>query len=299
MTLGLAGDPGPRGERSSLGRCRPPGWWRQAVPVMGTVVSFAVLPGPGGLPTAARAVAEAGALLQEVDRRYSLWRPQSPLSRFRRGAASLDQLPDEVAAELAAILELCLVARRASGGWFDPWAAPGGVDPTGLVKGWAVEQALAPLVAAPVAAAVVNAGGDAVVFGGDPEAAGVRFGVAHPWRPDGLACVVRVQRAIATSGSGARGAHFFDPLSGARTRGAVAQATVVGSSLALADALATALVVGGLAAFEHAARFGSGTQAYLIGFDGRERWTPGFPFEAVHPSSAEAHPAGRGEGPAR
>ena len=33
-------------------------------------------------------------------------------------------------------------APSASGGWFDPWAIPGGVDPTGLVKGWAVEQAL-------------------------------------------------------------------------------------------------------------------------------------------------------------
>ena len=27
-----------------------------------------------------------------------------------------------------------------SGGWFDPWAMPGGVDPTGLVKGWAVDR---------------------------------------------------------------------------------------------------------------------------------------------------------------
>jgi hypothetical protein len=34
----------------------------------------------------------------------------------------------------------CEAAREASDGWFDPWAMPGGYDPTGLVKGWAVDQ---------------------------------------------------------------------------------------------------------------------------------------------------------------
>ena len=34
-------------------------------------------------------------------------------------------------------------ARDASGGWFDPWAMPGGYDPTGLVKGWAVHNGAA------------------------------------------------------------------------------------------------------------------------------------------------------------
>jgi thiamine biosynthesis lipoprotein len=272
------------------------GWWRESVAVMGTVVSFALRPGPGGEPEAARAVAAAGELLREVDERFSTWRPQSPLSRFRRGASDLDELPDEVAGELAAVLELCLAARGLSGGWFDPWVLPGGVDPTGLVKGWAVERALGPLVAAGVRAAVVNAGGDAVVLGptsgegrawaglgpgwGPRGRPGVRFGVAHPFRPGALACVARVRRAIATSGSSARGAHFVDPRTGQRTRGAVAQATVVGPSLALADALATGLVVGGEPAL---APLGAlpGYEAYLVGFDGTELATQGFPFEPL------------------
>ena len=46
---------------------------------------------------------------------------------------------------VAEVLDLCENARRVSGGWFDPWAMPAGVDPTGLFKGWAVEQALAVL----------------------------------------------------------------------------------------------------------------------------------------------------------
>ena len=54
------------------------------------------------------------------------------------GEIGLEEAPPEV----AEVLELCRRAREASDGWFDPWAMPGGVDPTGLVKGWAVERAL-------------------------------------------------------------------------------------------------------------------------------------------------------------
>lgn len=76
--------------------------------------------------------------------------------------------PGAVAGNLRAhaeVLDLCENARRASGGWFDPWAMPAGVDPTGLVKGWAVEQALAVLHEAGMEAAMVNGGGDIAVFG--------------------------------------------------------------------------------------------------------------------------------------
>ena len=41
------------------------------------------------------------------------------------------------------MLARCAVARDLSGGWFDPWAVPGGFDPSGYVKGWAAQHALA------------------------------------------------------------------------------------------------------------------------------------------------------------
>ena len=57
-------------------------------------------------------------------------------------------------------------------GWFDPWAMPGGVDPTGYVKGWATQRAIDVLVMPGITSAVVNAAGDIASFG-DPVPAGL------------------------------------------------------------------------------------------------------------------------------
>lgn len=246
-------------------------------PVMGTAVSITVYDDAGDPVAAHHAVDRACDELRAADELFSTWKPWSPMSRLRRGAARLDMFPDDVAGQLASVLALSWRVRQATDGWFDPWAIPGGVDPTGLVKGWALEQAAAVLRRAGLLA-IVNGGGD-IVTCGTPLEGPWRIGVRHPWRPGSLACVVTVSssaKAVATSGSYERGAHFVDPRTGARTVGAVASATVVGADLAVADGLATALAVGGEAALD-AMRL-VGYEAYLVGHDASEQSTDGFPF---------------------
>jgi FAD:protein FMN transferase len=232
--------------------------------VMGTVVSFTVV--PGDVPAAAvrASVGAACAGLHEADAVFSTWDAGSPVSRLRRGEATLGAMPPEV----AEVLDLCGLAAAASGGWFDPWAMPGGVDPTGLVKGWAVERAAAGLRRAGVAAALVNGGGDLTAFGSPGPGQRWRAGIRHPWRAGALACVVEVRGAVATSAAYERGGHLIDPATG-QPAGGVASATVTGPSLAMADALATALAVGGDGAL---AAIGTieGYGGYLIRADGSE-----------------------------
>lgn len=232
--------------------------------VMGTVVSFVVA--PGAVPAGALEVAlgEACAELHRIDAVYSTWKPDSPLSRLRRGEVALGALGDEVAAVLAA----CRGARAVSGGSFDPWALPGGVDPSGYVKGWAAGRARDRLVAAGVDGVLVNAGGDVATAGQPAPGARWRVGIRHPWRPEALACVVEVDGAVATSGSYERGAHLVDPRAG-RPSLALASATVVGPDPGLADAYATALAVGGLDRTDWLPT-AAGYGAYLIGNDGAE-----------------------------
>ncbi len=233
--------------------------------VMGTVCSFLVLPGTAGPEPARRAVEEACDVLHRADAVFSTWVRDSPLSRHRRGELPLEACPPEV----AEVLRLAATARRATSGWFDPWALPGGVDPTGLVKGWAVEQAADVLATAGVDGALVNAGGDIATVG-TPGAGGPwRVGIRHPWRPDALACVLAVTGAVATSGTYERGAHLVDPRSG-QPRCRAASATVTGPSLALADAFATALAVGGDDAFGLVEAV-DGYACYLVRPDGTER----------------------------
>ncbi len=237
---------------------------RHAEHVMGTVVSFAVVPGELTDRAADRAIASACVVLHRADTTFSTWDPHSQVSRLRSGSAALMDLSPEV----AQVLELCQEARKASGGWFDPWAIPGGVDPTGLVKGWAAEQALVALREAGTRAAMVNAGGDIAVFGTPTPGEGWRVGIRHPWRADAFAAIVNVTAAIATSGRYERGQHLIDPFTGQPTSRA-ASATVTGPSLAIADALATAVAAGGdealsiVASLDHYA-------GYLIRPDGSE-----------------------------
>jgi thiamine biosynthesis lipoprotein len=241
--------------------------------VMGTAASFLVLLGSPELPQASEpALRRACAELHLADHLFSTWKPDSPLSRMRRGDLGLATAPTEI----HEVLDLCAQVRELSHGWFDPWAMPGGVDPTGLVKGWATERALAALCVPEILAASVNAGGDVAVSGRLEGTEPWRIGVRHPWRPEALACVLSVEAAVATSATYERGRHLTDPWTG-RPRSRAASATVVGPSLGVADGLATALAVGGDDVLTHLAAI-SGYEGYLVRDDGTEAWTEGMPF---------------------
>jgi len=251
---------------------RPAPVTTHAEPVMGTVFSFTAVPGSVPPATVRAALATACRILHRCDTVFSTWDPASPVSRFRRGEAPPGAMPPE----FAEVVRECQAAKAISGGWFDPWAMPGGFDPTGLVKGWAAERALAELRAAGLAGGLVNGGGDVAVFGSPPDGDRWRLGIQHPWRADALACVVEVDAAVATSGPYERGAHLIDPATGLPACRA-ASATVTGPSLALADALATALAVGGDEALAVLAGV-AGYAGYLIRPDGTETDTGGIAF---------------------
>jgi thiamine biosynthesis lipoprotein len=226
-----------------------------AEPVMGTVVSFAVLPGARHGNATTGAIDAACAVLHRADAIFSTWDPQSPVSRLREGTATLGEMPSAV----AEVLDLCENARRVSGGWFDPWAMPAGVDPTGLVKGWAVERALAVLHEAGMEAAMVNGGGDIAVFGAPARGQAWRVGIRHPWRAGALAAILEVSAAVATSGSYERAPHLLDPFTGQLASRAV-------------SATITAMAVGGDEVLGIVAGL-DGYAGYLIRADGSEAHT--------------------------
>jgi thiamine biosynthesis lipoprotein len=246
---------------------------------MGTVVTIDVY-GEHDSPNEAvdRALARAKAILHDADSVFSTWKTGSPLNRLRRGEITLEQAPVEV----AEVLELCRSAREMSGGWFDPWAIPGGVDPTGYVKGWAAQRALDALVSDEISGAVVNAAGDIASFGAPEGAAHFRIGIVDPAAPSRLACVIEIAGAVATSGTYEQGAHLFDPFH-RRPEARLASASVSGPDLGLADALATALAVAGKAGLQMVDEL-DGYEALAIGFDGSLRWTEHFPFASPTPS---------------
>jgi FAD:protein FMN transferase len=243
---------------------------RHAEPVMGTVVSFDVR--PRGMPYAEthEALTRACSVLHRADEVFSLYKPESPLSRLWRGELTIADSPPEV----GEVLTLCEQARDQSGGWFDPWAMPGGVDPTGLVKGWAGRQAAEVLRYAGVGAGLVNAAGDIAAFGRPAPAFLWRIGVRSPHARDLLLCVVETEGAVATSGSYERGEHVLDVRTGGPASAALS-ATVCGPDLSFADAFATGLLAAGDAGF--AAVQQAGYEALIVRPDGSRAHTPAFP----------------------
>ena len=245
--------------------------------VMGTVVSILIVD-PSGDAAVAAALARAVAELHYIDHLFSTWQTDSAMSRLRRGEIDAADAPPDV----GWVLELCRRARDASGGWFDPWGLPGGVDPTGLVKGWAAELALAELRRGGVRDAMINAGGDVAVIGEPAPGEPWRIGLRHPLDPEALMGVVELrggQRAIATSGTYERGPHVLDTSTGGQAHGLLA-ATVVGPDLAFVDALATGLFASGGRALARIAGQ-RGYSAMIATADGMCRATPGFPLVAT------------------
>lgn len=237
---------------------------------MGTVVGFT---SPDPLP--AQAVAAGVEALHQADRIFSTWNPESPLSRLRAGEVELADLEPSDAELISEVLGRCRLAREITAGAFDPWAMPGGVDPTGLVKGWAGDRALAALVAGGAGPVMVNAGGD-IAVAGRPGGRPWRVGIRHPAQPQAYLAVVEVEAAIATSGDYERPGQLVDPFTG-RTSRVAASATVTGPELDLVDALATGLAVAGSSVLAAIDRL-PGFEAYLITDGGRHYATPGMVF---------------------
>ena len=211
--------------------------------------------------------------LREVDAMFSTYRPDSQISRMRRGELA----PDAADPDVRWVLERCAELREDTGGYFDPWGLPGGVDPSGFVKGWSVDRAAAILEGGGARTFSIDAGGDVIVRGCPPGEDGWRVGILHPLIRDRVArVIVLTDTAIATSGAYERGEHVLDPMAGTAARGLLS-VTVVGPELGTADALATAIFAMGEAGPSWSGWLAGEYSAMSITTDERVLLTRAFP----------------------
>ena len=179
-------------------------------------------------------IAPLYAELRQVDAQFSPFRPDSEVSRYGRGEVA------EVSPDLAEVLGICKHYERVSMGAFT--ATPPGrpFDPSGVVKGWAVQRAADRLRADGAKRFCVNAGGD-VVAAGEPEPGRPWLvGIRHPELADRMCAVLGVRdMAVATSATYERGEHIVDGRTGLPARGLLS-VTILAEDLTTADCVATA-----------------------------------------------------------
>ncbi|WP_208971925.1 FAD:protein FMN transferase [Kineococcus rubinsiae] len=213
---------------------------RRVAHVMGFPVSLAVRGRHADDAAGRRAWEDAVDSLARAESVFSTYRADSWISRLDRGEVDVVDCPPEV----AEVLALGDAAADASGGAFSvhrPRRDGGfGLDPSGVVKGWALERSAAALRALDETDFCLSGGGDLLCRTLDPAAEPWRIGIEDPFAPQRLLARVPVSTgAVATSGTAHRGAHVVDARTGAAPA-AVAQVTVVGASLTWADIDATA-----------------------------------------------------------
>jgi thiamine biosynthesis lipoprotein len=239
--------------------------------IMGLPMSVHVRGPQADRPVVARAVADVFTALRSDDELFSTWKPNSPVSRIRRGDLRLQDAGDRV----QQVAALCEEAAARTGGSFSAWLpGPAGepmFEPTGLVKGWAAEQAFDRLVTnlARIGPhdALLSAGGDIALSCSRTDTPDWRIAIEDPRQRDRCLLTVRLRRgAVATSGAAARGDHIIDPATGVPP-GGLLSATVIGPSLTWADVYATAAFVRGSAAPAWVASLPDHA-AVLLGTDG-------------------------------
>jgi thiamine biosynthesis lipoprotein len=213
---------------------------------------------------------QAYAYFSSVDETYSPYKSNSEVSRINTGLAESDW-----SSEMRGIMRLCKDTSTATNGYFDAWHH-GKFDPSGLVKGWAINNAAKLLRGLGCRNYYVEAGGDIQVSGlnaaGEPWQIGIRnpFDLQH-----NVKVVSLTTQGIATSGLYIRGEHIYNPLDPEVPLKEVASLTVIGPNIYEADRFATAAFAMGASGIRFIDTL-PGFEAYMIDNAGVATLTRGF-----------------------
>lgn len=208
--------------------------------------------------------------LEGIDRRFSTYKPTSEISRLNRGELTLAQASDET----RLIFALADQTKQETHGYFNI-EKDGYIDPSGLVKGWAIQQVANRLAERGFANYMVDIGGDIQTAGHGPSGSAWRLGVQNPFNPREIVKVVQLNDgAIATSGTYIRGQHIYNPYKAGPITDLVSL-TVVGRRIYDVDRFATAAFAMAKEGVTFIDRL-DGYEAYMIDSAGHGVATRGF-----------------------
>jgi thiamine biosynthesis lipoprotein len=217
-------------------------------------------------------IEEVFAYFSAVDRRFSTYRDDSEIASLNDGTLS----PDAASPEMREVLDLAERTRVETGGYFDIRRPDGSLDPSGIVKGWAIRNAARIIAARGYRNFYVDAGGDSQCRGLNGEGSPWIAGIRNPFDAREIVKAVSLRdMGIATSGNYVRGDHIYDPH---RPRDAVAgivSLTVVADDVLEADRFATAAFAMGADGIYFIETL-PGCEGYMIDATGVATLTTGF-----------------------
>ena len=210
------------------------------------------------------------AYFRTVDNTFSTYKEQSEMSRINRGEINREAYSDV----MQTILALSEQTKQETQGYFDI-RRNGYIDPSGIVKGWAILNAARLLQDSGFSNFYIDAGGD-IQVSGKKDGSPWRVGIRNPFhRQENVKVLTITDKGIATSGTAIRGQHIYDPHHPNMSIEDVVSLTVIGPDVYEADRFATAAFAMGKQGIYFIERL-PGFEGYMIDVAARATFTSGF-----------------------
>jgi thiamine biosynthesis lipoprotein len=208
---------------------------------------------------------------QYVDETFSTYKADSEIMRINRQELTLE----DASQDMQTIFALADQTRQETYGYFDI-RHNRTIDPSGIVKGWAIYNAAELLRRWGYLNFYVDAGGDIQVVGKNDQDQDWQVGIRNPFNIHEIVKVLSVTDCgVATSGTSIRGQHIYNPKNAAQTIDDIVGITVIGPNVYEADRFATAAFAMGKAGIVFIENL-PGFEGYMIDANGIATLTTGF-----------------------
>ncbi len=172
-----------------------------------------------------------------VDETFSTFKKDSEIMNINRGEIKLEN----ASPDMREIFKLAEQTKNETNGYFYIVNRDGVYDPSGIVKGWAINNTAKLIKNAGFSNYYVDAGGDIEVGGHNSDGDKWSIGIRNPLNQDGNVKIVHLSDCgIATSGTYVRGQHIYNPHDMREEFSDIVSLSVIGPNIYEADRFATA-----------------------------------------------------------
>ncbi|HZE87873.1 MAG TPA: FAD:protein FMN transferase [Methylomirabilota bacterium] len=206
-----------------------------------------------------------------VDKQFSPYKKESEVSRMNNGTITASAM----STAMKEVLELAEQTQQETNGFFDVYHK-GRFDPSGIVKGWAINNAASMLKEKDMKHFFIDAGGDIHISGANADGKPWRVGIRNPFnRFENVKILSLQEKGIATSGTAIRGQHIYNPHRVNEQLYEIVSLTVIGPTVYDADRFATAAFAMGRQGIEFL-ESQKEYEGYMIDAKGIATYTNGF-----------------------
>lgn len=170
--------------------------------------------------------------LRSIDDRFSPFKETSEVSAINKGLIS----PNDYSQEMKTVLKLSEQTRQETDGYFNVIRPDGTLNPSGLVKGWAISEGAKILRARGIKKFYLDVAGDIQAQGRY-----WKIGIRNPFKEGEIVKTVYLKdQGIATSGTYIRGQHIYNPRQPGKEITEIVSLSIIGKDVYDADRFATA-----------------------------------------------------------